>query len=316
MRHLLERQCGVVSRAQLLAAGLRDHDIERLLRRRDLSPLRRGVYVDHTGEPTWVQQAWGAVLLCRSRPGPEGPHEESAALRARSALVAADCAPARRGTELELVVADKRRLEVPGDIDVRRSSAQLSQVQWHVSPPRVRLEDAVIDVASAHGRMVDVVAEVSRAVGSRRTTAGRLLTCVEDRDRIAQRGVLTGVLRDLSEGTCSALEHGYLTRIERPHGLPSPRRQSRGRSRTAVIYRDAEYDGLVVELDGRAWHDSVEQRDRDADRDLLTAATGGTTVRLTWGQVYDRPCWTTGHVARLLGVTPRRCGPACTVFHQ
>jgi len=47
---------------QALAAGLVDHDLQRLVRRRDLTRLLRGVYVDHTGEPTWQQRAWAAVL--------------------------------------------------------------------------------------------------------------------------------------------------------------------------------------------------------------------------------------------------------------
>lgn len=313
VRHHLERQSGVVARAQLLADGLCDHDIERLVRRRELSPLRRGVYVDHTGAPSWVQQAWGAVLLCRTRPVAGGPPpEESAALRGRSALVAVEGTPPRGTWRFEVVVADGRRLDVPTDIRVRRSSAALASARWHLAPPRVRLEDAVVDVASEQERMVDLVAEVSRAVGSRRTTPARLLTRLDDRLRIPRRRALAGVLRDLAEGTCSALEHGYLTHVERPHALPRPLRQTRARLRTAVIYRDAEYEGLVVELDGRAWHDSVAQRDRDADRDLMAAVNGRTTVRLTWGQVFDRPCWTAGQIAGILAVTPRRCSPTCT----
>ncbi len=35
LRALLERQSGVISRRQALGAGLRPHDIQRLMRRRD-----------------------------------------------------------------------------------------------------------------------------------------------------------------------------------------------------------------------------------------------------------------------------------------
>ena len=68
------------------------------------------------------------------------------------------------------------------------------------------------------------------------------------------------------------LEHGYLTLVERPHGLPAGRRQVRD-SRHGPLYRDVVYGELdqVVELDGRMWHDSAEQHDADLDRDLDAA---------------------------------------------
>jgi hypothetical protein len=48
---------------------------------------------------------------------------------------------------------------------------------------------------------------------------------------------MVGVLTDIAGGTCSVLEPGYLTRIERPHGLPTGRRQvseRRGAGRPTV----------------------------------------------------------------------------------
>ena len=54
---LLSQQSGVVSRRQLLRAGLTDNDIARLLRRRELARVHSGVYVDHTGPLSWLQRA-------------------------------------------------------------------------------------------------------------------------------------------------------------------------------------------------------------------------------------------------------------------
>ncbi|MGI8522565.1 MAG: hypothetical protein ACR2K3_04535 [Nocardioides sp.] len=74
VRRLLAVQSGVVSRAQVLAAGGTDADLARLVRRRELVRLHEGVFVDHTGQPTWQQRAWAAVLCCwrpqRSMPAP------------------------------------------------------------------------------------------------------------------------------------------------------------------------------------------------------------------------------------------------------
>lgn len=262
------------------------------------------------GTPSWQQRAWGAVLLAQVQAS--DLHGESAALTGRSALLAAE-GGAGPGP-IEVVVADERRITARTGIVVVRSTALLETVRWHVGPPRVPYDRALLEVASRRRRTVDVVGTLAGGIGSRRTTAHRLLACAETVPRLSRRALVTAVLRDLADGTCSALEHGYLTRVERPHALPVARRQVRARTRAGAAFRDADYDGLVVELDGRAWHDSVDRRDADADRDLVTASAGRLTVRLTWGQVFDRPCWTAGHVARLLGASPRRCGPDCTVL--
>ena len=58
----LRGQNGVISRRQVMSLGLAPHDIRRLLRRRDLVQIQRGVYVGHTGATTWQEQAWAAVL--------------------------------------------------------------------------------------------------------------------------------------------------------------------------------------------------------------------------------------------------------------
>jgi hypothetical protein len=59
---LLALQRGVISRRQVLAAGGVDHEIARLLRRRIWARVHDGVYVDHTGKPSWQQRAWAAVI--------------------------------------------------------------------------------------------------------------------------------------------------------------------------------------------------------------------------------------------------------------
>ncbi len=115
----------------------------------------------------------------------------------------------------------------------------------------------------------------------------------------------------------SVLEHGYLVRVERPHGLPRAVRQKRAASSVGVCYRDTEYsERLVVELDGRVYHDSASRRDADFERDLDAAVDGRATVRLSYGQVFDRPCQTAGKIAQLLqrhgiAVRGRPCGPEC-----
>lgn len=307
---LLVDQSGVVSRGQLVAAGLRPHDIARMVRRKDLVQVHRGVYVDHTGQLTWLQRAWAAVMLCWP-----------AALSHGSAMRAHE-GPGRRvtaddGSDQDLHVAvdrDRRAPRVPAGIVVHRMIRLEDRVQWHLGPPRVRYEEAALDVAAAARSDFEALGHLSRAIQSRRTSAARLHQALAARARIPRRAWLDAVLDDVAGGVCSVLEHGYLTRVERPHALSGARRQVRDRLGAGVVYRDVVYaDGDIVELDGRLFHDTTQQRDSDFQRDLEAAAFGRRTVRLSYGQVFERPCETAALVATALGMTATRCGPSCAV---
>lgn len=304
---LLAEQSGVVSRRQAVAVGVRAHDLERLVRRRELTRIHPGVFVDHTGTPAFVQRAWAGILLY-----------EGSALAHVTALRAIEGPGSGRPEHpLHLVVDRDRRLSPPPGVVVHRCEQVRERVQWHTGPPRLRYEEAAIDVAASARSDFAALGELSRAVQSRRTTALRMLDSLARRSRVERRAWMREVLADVAEGTCSVLEHGYLNRIERAHGLTGARRQVVDRLSPGTVYRDVLYRcGLVVELDGRLFHDTAEQRDRDYDRDLQAAVDRLHTVRLSFGQVFDRACWTTGHVVRLLRRHgwqghPHPCRPGC-----
>lgn len=309
LRALLTDQSGVVSRRQAEAAGLAPHDIARLVRRKDLTRLHPGVYVAHTGTPTFLQRAWAGVLL--SRP---------AALAGQTALRAAEGPGTGRPERvIQLAVAEHRRLTPPPGITVRRMAGFEERVMWNLGPPRLRYEQAVVDVAVEASTEFAALGELSRAVQGRRTTAARLIATVDARARVGRRAWMRSVLEDVATGTCSVLEHGYLARVERPHGLARGRRQVRDRLGSGVVFRDVLYRcGLVVELDGRLFHDTAHQRDRDLDRDLQAALAELRTVRLSWGQVFDRPCRTAAALAVLMQRLgwpgePEPCSPTCSL---
>lgn len=304
-------QSGVISRSQAHAAGEAVWDIRRRLRRREWVRLLDGVYVDHTGEPTWLQRGWAGVL-----------HVWPAALGSESAIRAVLGPGWRRyddGGPIEIAVARDRHVQSPDGYRVRRTSRLEERVQWNVGPPRVRIEDAAVDVAARQRSEFDAIALLADVCHSRRTTATRVRAAWATHARLPRRVWLGRILDDLAEGTCSVLEHGYLTRIERAHGLPQSRRQAPHNAGRGPEFRDVHYAAyrVFVELDGRLFHDTARARDVDLDRDLDAAALGGSlTVRLGWGQVFDRPCRTTYCLVRLLRDrgwegTPRPCGPTC-----
>lgn len=318
----LASQSGVISRRQVVDLGLEAHDLRRLVRRRDLTPLHPGVYLDHTGAPTWLQRAWAGVLACASydtRRRLDTPRADDlgAALAGASAMRAAD-GPGRGEDSGAIVVAvaRDRRVVAPTGITVVRTYDLADRVLWNVGPPRMKYDEAALDVALATLDELAAVGAIARAVQSRHTTAVRMQESLARRARAPRRVLLESVLADVARGTCSVLEHEYLTRVERPHGLPSGQRQVRVGTVGGVVYRDIALGERLVELDGRLFHDTAEQRDRDFERDLDAAVAGQGTVRLTWGQVVGRPCSTAAKLSAVFSRADwpagRPCGPACS----
>lgn len=305
LERLLRRQSGLVSRRQLLELGAHDSDVRRLVRRRELSRVHSGVFVEHTGAVTWHERAWAAVLACAP-----------AALADTSALRAHQLA-GHGGSEadpIQLVVPGERRVSAPPAVLVSRSASFEADVQAHLSPPRQRLEVAVVRVAARARRADAAVAVAADAVQSGRTTVPRLRAAARRHRPTRGLSMLTEVLDDVASGAYSALERRYLRDVERSHGLPHATRQRRVRRGREVHYRDVEYTGLatVVELDGRLGHEWAAGRWADLERDLGNAMTGTVTLRAGWAQVLE-PC----RLARLVGAVlhargwpgrPHACG--------
>jgi len=285
---LLADQAGVVARRQVLALGASPHDLRRWVRRRELTPLHPGTFVDHTGAPTWLQRAWAGVL-----------YAWPAVLCEESVLRVVE-GPGRRSGDLIHVAVDLgRRVRRQPGLIVHRTAHLDQRAQWQLAPPRVRYEEAVLDLAARARGDLAAVGVVTGACGSRCTTALRLLDALARRDRLPRRRFLRDVLTDVHAGTCSVLYE--LARARR-----APSRRERVALRCATLPRrigpraTLPRSGLVIELDGRMAHSSTAQRDRDLDRDLDAAVHGELTIRLGYGQVFGRPCQTAVRVAQLL----------------
>ncbi|WP_309650506.1 type IV toxin-antitoxin system AbiEi family antitoxin domain-containing protein [Nocardioides sp.] len=288
---LLRDQDGLVSRRQALGLGLKQHDLERMLRRRELATVHPGVYVEHTGPLTWKQRAWAAVLLA----GPGSALSHTSAVRIAEG-------PGRRHVDdrdIEVAVDADRNVTPAQGVHVHRLRDFTDRALTNLAPPRIRYDDAVLDVTLDAPTRLDTVAVLADACGGRRTTAQRLLRTARSRSRVRDRASLLGVLEDVAEGTCSVLEHGYLDRVLRPHGLPEGLRQVRY-SHAGRTYTDVDHGGVLVELDGRLFHDSAVARDLDLGRDLSAAVDGLETLRLGYGQVFRDGCATAAAVGAVL----------------
>jgi hypothetical protein len=307
---LLRAQSGLATRQQLLELGATSHDVRRWLRRRELTTVHTGVYVDHTGHLSLRQREWAAVLACAP-----------AALHRETALAAAGLTRDRhRGDAGPVQIAiDARRTvrQLPG-VRVERVRRAELWIEEQRRPPRVTVELAALKVASGGSEeaAVAILADVCRQGLS---TPRRLLAALDRLPRLPGRSGVAELLQDVDAGAHSVLEHRYLTRVEQAHGLPAGDRQVRVASAERVVFRDVRYaaHSTLVELDGRFGHADAEDRWADLDRDLAAAISGQVTVRLGWGQVLD-PCRVAGALGRILrhrgwSLAPTRCGPRCTI---
>ncbi len=310
----LRDQAGAISRRQVLECGGTDNDIERMVRRNRWARVHTGVFVNHTGPLTWIQRAWAAC-----------PAHAPAALAGQSALRARRLGSSGSSLhevsddEITIAVAGHRRVSPGAGVRVVHLRHFESLTQLHLSPPVVRLEHALLDVAARERTDAGAVAVLGDACQLGRTTPERLVAALDARPRLPRRALLRMILDDVISGARSALERNYLVNVERPHGLPTGRRQRRVTAGRTVAYRDVEYLGLatVIELDGRLGHERARDRWADADRDLASTLAGDVTVRLGWAQVLE-PCRTAAAVATLLlgrgwRGSPRACGPGCAV---
>ncbi|GAC79293.1 hypothetical protein SAMN04488550_4346 [Gordonia malaquae] len=285
---LIREQDGVLTRAQVLECGLDSGFVRQKLRRREWVVAVRGVYVTHTGPLSWRQRAWVAVLDA----SPSVLSHESAL----QAVQGGGSLPIHILVDVHRSVTKRKGVVV----HYRADAAAVSMYNMH--PPRIRLEEAIIDLAASAKSEAAVIARLSDAVQARLTTADRLLAALEARPRIARSAFLRDVLIDVRDGSLSVLEHGYLTRVERPHGLPKPTRQAETRSGRRGL-RDVLYEefGLIVELDGRTFHDTATGHDADLERDLDAAVwERRETLRVGYGQAFDRACTTAQKVGLVL----------------
>ena len=304
---LLRRQLGAFSRAQAQALGMSDRMLAARCRSGRIQRLYRGAYVHFSGPVPWETRLWAAWLAC----GPDAALAGETALR-RYGI------DRGQGDVIWLEIPHHRRLRGAAGVVVTRTRDFAHRVLGSREPPMVRVEIAVLSVASRRSRPHDAAALVLEACRQRRTTPQRLLDELARMRELPRHGLLVKVLRDAADGVESFLELFYLRKVERAHGLPAARRQVRAAGEHGVIYRDTEYEyDLIVELDGRTGHEDTRSRWRDMTRDNAALMASKATLRFGY-QVVSDPCGAAVQVATVLRARgwpgiPTACGPECPI---
>lgn len=305
VERLARPQAGVVTTAQLRAAGADTSWITRQVDGERWQRLHRGVLLTHSGTPSWRSRAWGAVLYAG----------DGAALSHASAAFIEEVRPTPPRMVDVSVPAHRRVMPTAGVVLHRRSPMPPTVGR----PRRTWRGDTVLDLVASAASVDDAVGWLCDAVRSGTNTL-EITQALDRRPGARRRTLLRELLADVAVGVESPLERRYHHDVERRHGLPQSRLQRREVVDGMWIRADAVYEGLGVrvELDGALAH-SRGRTDADTWRDnAVVVVVGDVTLRYRWVHVALTPCRTAAQVhaaltARGLTEPLRRCGAACSI---
>ena len=278
-------QHGVVSRTQLLSAGVSRRQVERRLEDGRLHLLRRGVYaVGHNalgqngiwmaatlaGGPGAVLSHWSAASLWRMRSG-RGPRSH---------------------------VTAPRRRRIYGDITFHHAHLPADEVTVEEGIPVTTAARTQLDLAASLPSPA-LARTIAAAEAARMNSGACLADLVERYPRRPGTPKLRAVLAQPIATTRSDLEADFLERIARA-GLPHPR--------VNHVVEGYEVDfawpeqGVVAGLDTYVTHGSPYAFELDRRRDRKLTAAGWRVVRVTEGQRDDA----LADLRRLLGASAAR----------
>ena len=278
------RQAGAFAFAQALALGFPRATISRRLGSGAWVRLLPGVYAVAGGEPTRLRQLWAAVLAVG---GDAAITHESACL-----IHGAERLPSHPVT---LTNAHGWHHQLAGvfvhQIDDLRPWHRTTWRGLPVSrPARAVVELAATQTATVIGRVADDL------IAAKQTTLAQINQVFAEIARPGKPGMMkiATVLDARGDGyvpPASELER-LLFDVLAAGGLAPPQRQVPLGGRSAVLgivdgaYPDAK---IVLEADGRRWHDRLEAAAKDRRRDAEAARVGWQTLRFVYEQLKGDP---------------------------
>lgn len=281
---LVKLQHGVVSRRQLLDAGLSEEGIRQRMKRGRLFKVRRGVYAVGRRELSQYGR-WMAALLACGR---------LSVLSHRSA--AALWRIEREGGLIDISVPSYVRRALPG-IRLHRRDLPPEEIEEKAGLRLTGPDATIIDLAQGLS-----IARLERAIN----TADSLGLTDPERLRVAagRAGGRRGApaLRRVMDSrtfrrTDSGVERRFLALVRRA-GLPLPlTQQSVNGFRVDFYWPDSK---LVVETDSLTYHRTPAEQARDRLRDQAHIAAGLTPLRIPESQLKNHPAAVTRLLTQLV----------------
>jgi very-short-patch-repair endonuclease len=272
---------GVVTRGELLHAGVTAAEIKRRVRSGVLLVEHPGVYRVGHRAPSREARYLAAVRACG----------EGAALSGRAAAHLLGVLKGRP-PQPEVTAPKKRRVK---GVKTHRSRGRIEATTWNGIPvttvPRILVDLAATLSLNALARACHE-AEVLH-----HTTPAQIEAVLASHPNAPGATKLRSVLRGDVRVALSKLEAHFLRLLE-TEGLPLPH-TNRPAGTRRVDCRWPEHR-LTVELDSYTYHHSRHAWEQDRLRDREARARGDELRRFTYGDVFEHPHYVLGEVRTLL----------------
>lgn len=276
---IARRQAGAFNKSQAYSAGMTSDMLRRRSARGEIEQLDHDIWCWADAPPTWLRDCWAATLV-----------HPTAALSHRSAA-----------TQLDLQVDRAHPLHVTTtlDADHRSRRTEIHRSRHHVYATHdglriTRFEQVLVQMAGASPELVE--AALHSGVDEDPMRLDRVQRHLERlRDsRLPGLRHLRALAVDL-EGeppTQSELERRMLSVVDLVPGMPAPRRQAPAPwapDSRSVVDAIVPSWSLILEADGRAFHQRRADFERDRWRDAEAAIHGFHVMRFTYRRMeHDR----------------------------
>jgi len=275
IRRTAERQHGNVTIAQLRSAGLSDREVRRRVEKGTLKRRHTGVYaIGHV--PKTRESRWMAGVLALG-PGAVLSHRAAGAL----------WGIVDGWVETDVLVSSGTGRAKRDGIVVHRAPLSPRDVVWLHGIPVTSLLRTLLDLAAVQAP--HLLARSFEQAQVRHHLAPELLA-VEVLCRRRYRGSrrLRLLLVDAVDPAKvrSVLELRFLEMCQ-AQGIRRPLVNARIGPWMPDFLWTAEH--VVVETDGKRFHQTAAQRRKDREKDAYLRAQGFTVIRLTWTEVVETP---------------------------
>lgn len=277
---------GVVTRAELVRAGITLDEIKHRLRTGALLREHRGVYRVGHRAPSVEARYLAAVLACG-----EQAHLSGRAAAHMYGLI--------KGAPPPPHVTTPRKRRIDG-VTVRRTRLDVRDTTTYRGIPTTNVPRTLTDLAT--DLSLDALARACHEAGVRfKTTPADVDAVLQRRPSCAGAPKLRAVLHGDTRVTLSVLEKQFLERLEQAR-LPLPRTNRRADSH----YVDCRWPArrLTVELDSYRFHSSRHAWEQDRRREREARARGDEIRRYTWGDVFEEPDAMLAELGALLACSP------------
>ncbi|WP_410650055.1 hypothetical protein [Amycolatopsis sp. cmx-4-54] len=298
---LIKKQQGIVSKAQLRSSGHTRSDVRAKVDGGRWQIVLPGVVATFTGALSRQAKLCAALLY----------GGKDAVLSHHTAAEEWHLVPIAGGPVEITVPYTNSAISRPPLVVVHRSRT-LARTAIKTNPPRTRLADTIIDLATSRATPQEATNAIVDLVGRSRVTTSELEARLDLRPPFRHRAGIRRGLELVRGGLMSALEVAYQEDVEDLHGLPRGSRQTPFEVDEKTLWEDVTYDAqgaaVTVRLDGRSTHSTPGVAFRDRRRDNAAELAGRARLVYGWRDVRDTLCAVAAEVRAILlreGWNPR-----------